>query len=67
MSKKTAFGLVLASLTFATVAFVSAIAVPVQAGPPRNCRFVSCPPPACEFGEHTEVPPGQCCPVCVPD
>jgi hypothetical protein len=67
MSKKTATWLVLVSLTTAILAVVSAIAVPVEARPPINCRFVSCPPPACEYGEHMEVPPGQCCPVCVPD
>jgi len=67
MKRRTANWLVLASLTSASLALVAAIAVPVEAGPPRNCRFVSCPPPACEYGEHMEVPPGQCCPVCVPD
>jgi len=66
MRRKTATWLVLASLAMALVAFVSAVVVPVEAAP-RNCRFVSCPPPACEPGEHMEVPPGQCCPVCVPD
>ena len=67
MRRKVQNWLVLASVTSAILAFAAAIVVPVQAGPPRNCRFVSCPPPACEFGEHMEVPPGQCCPVCVPD
>jgi hypothetical protein len=67
MSMKTAKWLVLASVTIALMSFVASVAVPVKARPPINCRFVSCPPPACEFGEHMQVPPGQCCPVCVPD
>jgi hypothetical protein len=66
MNKKTANWLVLVSVVIALVAFVAAVSMPAEARP-INCRFVSCPPPACEFGEHTEVPPGQCCPVCVPD
>ena len=32
-----------------------------------NCKIVQCPAPQCEYGEHLEVPPGACCPVCVPD
>jgi len=46
-----------------------AIALAKPTPPPRpfNCKLVSCPPPACLEGEHTEVLPGQCCPVCVPD
>jgi hypothetical protein len=32
-----------------------------------NCKIVSCPAPQCEYGEHLEVPPGACCPTCVPD
>lgn len=36
--------------------------------PPRDpCKFVECANPDCLPGEHTEIPPGQCCPVCVPD
>ena len=35
--------------------------------PPPNCKFVECANPDCLPGEHTEVPPGQCCPVCVPN
>jgi len=67
MSRKTAKWLVLVSPMFALVAFVSAIATPVEAGPPFNCRFVLCAYPDCGDGYHTEIPPGQCCPVCVPD
>ncbi|HKQ61360.1 MAG TPA: hypothetical protein VJS92_08700 [Candidatus Polarisedimenticolaceae bacterium] len=66
MTRRTATWLVSGSLIVSALAFVSAVIVPAQAGP-RNCRFVSCPPPACEAGEHMAVPPGQCCPVCVPD
>ena len=65
MSKQMRIRLVVMSLMVALLAFVSMVAVPVEAA--FKCSMVSCPPPACEFGEHTEVPPGQCCPVCVPD
>lgn len=51
-------------LIVGTVAFVSAILEPVHA---FNCKIVSCPAPACEANEHLQVPPGQCCPVCVPN
>ena len=67
MSKKLAKWVSFGSVTLAAMTFVAAVSMPVQARPPFNCKWVSCPPPACEFGEHTEVPPGQCCPVCVPD
>ena len=49
----------------ACAAFVSGVAA--LAVPPVNCRFVLCAYPDCLEGEHTEIPPGQCCPVCVPD
>jgi len=67
MSKKLAKWLSFGSVTLAVMAFAGAVSMPVQARPPLNCKWVSCPPPACEYGEHMEVPPGQCCPVCVPD
>ena len=67
MSKKTARWFVLVSATLAMLAGVSAITAPVEARPPINCRFVLCAYPDCGPGEHTEIPPGQCCPVCVPD
>jgi hypothetical protein len=36
--------------------------------PPRDpCKGVLCANPDCLPGEHTEIPPGGCCPVCVPD
>ena len=52
-------------LSLMTVLLALVSWAPVEAA--LNCRWVPCPPPACEPGEHTEVPPGQCCPVCVPD
>ena len=65
MSKKRVTWLV---LVLASVAVMSAmVAVQTEAGPPPNCRFVLCAYPDCIEGEHTEIPPGQCCPVCVPD
>ena len=32
-----------------------------------NCKIVQCAAPDCLDGEHLETPPGQCCPVCVPN
>jgi hypothetical protein len=66
MSKKRVTWLVLA---VAIVAVMSAmVAVQTEAAPrPINCKFVLCAYPDCIEGEHTEIPPGQCCPVCVPD
>ena len=63
MSQTTRTRFVLLSLMAVLLALVSI--APVEAA--LNCKSVPCPPPACEPGEHTEVPPGQCCPVCVPD
>lgn len=65
MSQKTRTRFVLLSLMAVLLTLVSTFAVPVEAA--LNCKSVPCPPPACEEGEHTEVPLGQCCPVCVPD
>ena len=66
MSKKRVTWLV---LVVAVVAVMSAlVTVQTEAGPrPPNCKFVLCAYPDCIEGEHTEIPPGQCCPVCVPD
>ena len=43
------------------------LTLPAQARPPINCRFVLCAAPDCLDTEHLQVPPGQCCPVCVPN
>ncbi len=32
-----------------------------------NCKIVQCAAPDCLDNEHLAVPPGQCCPVCVPN
>jgi hypothetical protein len=32
-----------------------------------NCKIVQCAAPQCLDNEHLETPPGQCCPVCVPN
>jgi len=66
MSKKREAWVALASVIIGFLAFLAAATAPTQAGF-FNCKIVSCPAPACEYGEHLEVPPGQCCPVCVPD
>ncbi|HEX4826030.1 MAG TPA: hypothetical protein VFV19_17160 [Candidatus Polarisedimenticolaceae bacterium] len=63
MERKKAIWLVLGSVVIAVAAFVAVTATPAQAF--INCRFVSCAAPACEDNQHLQVPPGQCCPVCV--
>jgi hypothetical protein len=50
----------------AASAFVAGFALQTEAAP-FNCKIVSCPCPACLDSEHLETPPGQCCPVCVPN
>ena len=65
MERRKATWVVLASLVIAVAAFVSVIATPAQAF--FNCKIVSCAAPMCEDNEHLQVPPGECCPVCVPN
>ena len=67
MSKKTRTRFVLLSLMAVLLASASAV-VPVEAAPrPDYCKFVLCAYPDCLPNEHTEIPPGGCCPVCVPN
>lgn len=66
MDKKLKSLLVLGVLIAATTAVVSLITPPADARP-INCKIVSCPPPACLDNEHSQVPAGQCCPICVPN
>lgn len=63
MKRKTWF--VLAVLIVGTSGVAALVAPAAQAR--LNCKIVSCPAPACEANEHLQVPPGQCCPVCVPN
>ena len=65
MERRKATWVVLASLAIAVAAFVTVIATPAEAF--FNCKIVSCAAPMCEDNEHLQVPPGQCCPVCVPN
>lgn len=67
MSKKTRTRFVLLSLMAVLLALASAVAVPVEAFPGPDCRFVLCAYPDCGPNEHPEIPPGQCCHVCVPN
>ena len=59
----TVVTLVFAALTAGAVLAAKPGPVPV----PINCRFVLCAYPDCLPNEHTVIPPGQCCPVCVPN
>ena len=65
MNRKRKAWFVLAILIVGTLGFVSLVTAPTEAG--FNCKWVSCAAPACEDNEHLQVPPGQCCPVCVPN
>jgi len=65
MNRKRETWLVLGILIVGTLAFIAEVTAPTQAF--FNCKIVSCPAPACEDNEHLQVPPGQCCPVCVPN
>jgi hypothetical protein len=65
MNRKRETWFVLAIVIVAVLGFVAAVTAPTQAS--FNCKIVSCPAPACEDNQHLQVPPGQCCPVCVPN
>jgi hypothetical protein len=56
---------VLAIAIVGTLGFAALVAEPTHAF--FNCKIVSCACPACEDNEHLETPPGECCPVCVPN
>ena len=65
MNRKRQGWLVLGALIVGTCSLLSS-AAPAQTRS-FNCKIVSCPAPACEDNEHLQVPPGQCCPICVPN
>ena len=67
MNRRRAFWFSFSIATFALMMGISAYVATPQAGPPINCRYVSCACPDCLENEHLEVPPGACCPVCVPN
>jgi hypothetical protein len=65
MSKKRQAWFVLSVLIIGTFSLLSGAApTPTRS---INCKIVSCPAPMCEDNEHLQVPPGQCCPICVPN
>lgn len=66
MNGRKATWLFVLSLMIAAAALALAMSVPAQAGG-FNCKWVVCAAPDCLEGEHLAIPPGQCCPVCVPD
>jgi hypothetical protein len=57
---------VIISMTLTTGAVLAGKPQP-PAPPPFNCKWVLCAYPDCLPNEHTEIPAGQCCPVCVPN
>jgi hypothetical protein len=69
MNRRRTFWFSFAFSVFALLAGVSAYAGKKPVGPigPTDCRFVLCAYPDCLPTEHTEIPAGQCCPVCVPN
>jgi hypothetical protein len=64
MRRKREAYVVLAILFVGTLG-LAALVTPVEAA--FNCKIVSCACPMCEDNEHLQTPPGQCCPVCVPN
>ena len=72
MRRKYAAWFTLSFAVFALTAGIVAYAgpkppPPPPTPPPVNCRYVLCAYPDCLPSEHTEIPTGQCCPVCVPN
>ena len=69
MKAKKATLIILAIVVNLLIAGAVALAKqpPPPPPPPFNCRWVVCAYPDCLPGEHTEIPAGQCCPVCVPN
>jgi len=65
MNRKRNAWLVLALLVVGTLGLVALVSSPTEAY--FNCKIVSCAAPDCLEGTHLQVPPGQCCPICVPD
>ena len=65
MKRKMQAWFVLAIVIVGTLGFAALVSAPTEAF--FNCKIVSCAAPACEDNEHLQVPPGQCCPVCVPN
>ena len=58
------------ALAFAVIGTVSgavALARPKPVPIKPDCKFVLCAYPDCLENEHTVIPEGQCCPVCVPN
>ena len=65
MKRKMEAGFALATVVVATLGFAALVTTPAEAF--FNCKIVSCAAPACEDNEHLQTPPGQCCPICVPN
>ena len=65
MNRKRETWFVFAIMVVGMLGFGALVTPPTQAS--INCKYVSCACPACEDNEHLQVPPGQCCPVCVPN
>ena len=65
MKTKRQTWFMLAIVIVGTLGFAALVTKPAEAY--FNCKIVSCACPDCNYGEHLETPPGQCCPICVPD
>ena len=66
--KPTGWFTLLVTLGALTAGIAAYAKQPPPPPPPTfNCRWVVCAYPDCLPIEHTEIPPGQCCPVCVPN
>jgi hypothetical protein len=62
MNRKSVRWLVFVFPVVALVAFVSAITMPVEAGPPFNCRWVLCAYPDCGRAITPKYPPASVVP-----
>jgi hypothetical protein len=65
MKRKRNALFVLVIVIVGALGFATLVTAPTQAA--FNCKIVSCACPACEANEHLQTPPGECCPVCVPN
>ena len=67
MNRKKVAWIVTAVAIIGLLGGAIALAKPPIKPLPIDCRFVLCAFPDCTENEHIVIPPGQCCPVCVPN
>ena len=65
--RMSVFSLVVALIALSVGISAYAKPQPPPPPPPFNCKWVVCAQPDCLDNEHLAIPPGGCCPVCVPN